>query len=135
MKSKLLSVFLFLSTIAGAQTTDLSIKVSNASGDEGEVIFSLFDKETFLVAPPLASKASDIKNGVASVKFENLEPGEYGVVVIHDKNRNGTIDFNAQGIPLEDYGSSNNSMSFGPPQWKDAKFTLGEESLSLEIRF
>lgn len=40
--------------------------------------------------------------------WENLPPGDYGVVAIHDENRNHKLDRNILGIPKEGFGFANN---------------------------
>ena len=45
------------------------------------------------------------------------------------------MDFKANGMPLEDYGASNNNMTFGPPNFEDAKFIVTDKNVSLEIKF
>ena len=44
----------------------------------------------------------------ATVLWEHLPPGEYGVAVIHDENRNAKLDRNLIGIPREGFGFANN---------------------------
>jgi uncharacterized protein (DUF2141 family) len=44
------------------------------------------------------------------------------------------MDFHLNGMPKEMYGTSNNVMNFGPPQWSDAKFEVANTPISLEIR-
>ena len=51
------------------------------------------------------------------------------------KTITGKMDFRDNGMPMEDYGVSNNVMSFAPPSYQDAKFDLGDKDLSLEIKF
>ncbi|MDX1462028.1 MAG: DUF2141 domain-containing protein, partial [Marinirhabdus sp.] len=46
----------------------------------------------------------------------------------------GRMDFEANGMPKENYGVSNNVMNFGPPQWSDAKFEVSTAPLNMEIR-
>ena len=45
------------------------------------------------------------------------------------------MDFDANGMPIESYGMSNNKMLMGPPNFEDAKFTVENKSLDLTIRF
>ena len=45
------------------------------------------------------------------------------------------MDFRENGMPIEDYGASNNVMNFGPPNFSDAKFTVTDKDLELNIRF
>jgi len=44
----------------------------------------------------------------ATVVWEHLPPGEYGVAAIHDENRNAKLDRNLIGIPKEGFGFANN---------------------------
>jgi len=81
------------------------------------------------------SKKSSIKDGTCTVTFENVTPGEYAIMVLHDANENNQMDFEENGMPLESYGMSNNPRSFGPPVYDDAKFTMGDENLKISIRF
>ncbi|MGA8728130.1 MAG: DUF2141 domain-containing protein [Terracidiphilus sp.] len=44
----------------------------------------------------------------ATVVWENLPPGDYGVVAIHDENKNHKLDRNMFGWPKEGFGFANN---------------------------
>jgi uncharacterized protein (DUF2141 family) len=44
----------------------------------------------------------------ATVVWEHLPPGDYGVAAIHDENRNARLDRNIIGIPKEGFGFANN---------------------------
>lgn len=101
--------------------------------DKGEIVVGLYNEATFMKAAPLEGLSSIIENGKATVTFTNVTPGEYGISLFHDTNSNKTMDFEANGMPKENYGVSNNVMSFGPPQWKDAKFTVSTAPVVMEI--
>ncbi len=42
------------------------------------------------------------------VTWNDLPPGNYGVVAIHDENSNARLDRNMFGIPKEGFGFANN---------------------------
>ena len=42
------------------------------------------------------------------------------------------MDFEPNGMPLENYGASNNVMNFGPPQYRDAKFVVSDKNVSFK---
>ena len=44
----------------------------------------------------------------ATAVMENLPPGDYGVVAIHDENKNRKLDRNFFGVPKEGFGFANN---------------------------
>ncbi len=100
----------------------------------GTVIVGLYDEATFMKAGPLQALDLEIVDGKATGTFVNVAPGIYGISLFHDKNGNKNMDFEANGMPIEMYGISNNVMSYGPPQWSDAKFEVASEPLIMEIR-
>ncbi|KQC33106.1 hypothetical protein AAU57_07080 [Nonlabens sp. YIK11] len=128
-------VLILISAFAKAQTPPstvetytITVNVDNARNDNGEMIFSLSTKDQFMKAAPLMAASSSIKDGVATVTFENVPKGEYAIIVLQDLNGNKQMDFEVNGMPKESYGVSNNVMSYGPPTWAEAKFEVTENT-------
>ncbi len=130
----LVALMLFISSSITAQNKSITATVVNVTSDSGKVGFALYNKTTFMKTP-IQSKNAKIINGKSTVVFKNLEDGEYAIVCFHDKNDNDKMDFQPNGMPKEDYGASNNVMSFGPPQYDDAKFVVTDKDVSLDIKF
>ncbi|MCL7753388.1 DUF2141 domain-containing protein [Polaribacter sp. Z022] len=130
----LAATMLFISNSILAQNKTITATVVNVSSDSGKVGFALYNKDNFMMKP-IQGKEGKIKDGKTTVVFENVPQGVYAITCYHDKNNNGKMDFSSNRMPLEDYGASNNNMSFGPPQFEDAKFTVLDKNVSLEIRF
>ena len=80
----------------------------------------------------LAEKA---KKGHVTLKFENVKPGTYAVMAMHDTNDNKRMDFEENGMPKESYGMSGNDMTMGPPSFDLAKFEVSDKDVSFNIRF
>lgn len=133
-------VFLVLAAVSGftfaQESTGVTITVTipNLVNDEGAASAALYDEATFMKAAPLQSESSQPKNKAVTLVFENVQPGEYGIITLHDLNGNERMDFEANGMPKEDYAISGNGAGFGPPSWGDAKFTVGTEDMSIEIK-
>ncbi|MDG1038288.1 MAG: DUF2141 domain-containing protein [Polaribacter sp.] len=127
-------IILFITNKITGQNNTITAKVINATSDGGTVEFALYNKTNFRMKPLQGAK-SKIVNGKSVVVFENIEAGEYAIICYHDKNNNDKMDFEANGMPLEDYGASNNIMNFGPPKFEDAKFSIIDKNVSLEIKF
>ena len=138
MKNVLLTATLLLSIFvskAQNESTGTTITVTiPVPGTGGSLIAGLYNEETFMKTAPIQGTESDINEGFASITFTNVTPGTYAITLFHDKNGNKTMDFEPNGMPKEMYGVSNNPMSYGPPQWKDAKFEVGTEPITMEIR-
>lgn len=68
------------------------------------------------------------------IRFEGLSPGTYAIGVIHDANSNAKLD-TALGIPREGFGFSRDApVSFGPPKFTSAAFTVGTEPVRQRIK-
>ena len=117
------------------ETVTISVTVPNVTSAQGKVIFGLHNEETFVSRIPLQLEKSSINDKEAKVVFKNIPAGEYAIICFHDKNNNGVMDFEPNGMPIENYGASNNVMNFGPPRYYDTKFEVSDKDVSLEIRF
>ncbi|GGI57199.1 DUF2141 domain-containing protein [Winogradskyella haliclonae] len=137
MKNLILTIaFVFSSLLTIAQEgITITVTVDNVANNNGVVSMALHTESTFMKAAPIQGKTSKIENNKVTITFENVTPGEYAVLGSHDANNNGKMDFRENGMPLEAYGASNNVMNFGPPQFSDAKFTVADKDLELNIRF
>jgi len=130
----LATTLLFITNSVTAQNKSITATVVNVTSDSGKVGFALYNKATFMKTP-IKAKEAKIVDGKSTVTFEDLIPGEYAIICYHDRNDNDKMDFEPNGMPKEDFGASNNVMSFGPPQYDDAKIVLNDKNLSLAIRF
>ncbi|MDP3312481.1 DUF2141 domain-containing protein [Lutibacter sp.] len=133
----LVSSFLFgqgVKQVDQIKNRSIEVKVLNALNDKGEIHFALFTEEGFMKEPKIA-KSSQIINGLSYVTFENIPKGNYAIICFHDENGNKRMDFHENGMPKESYGTSNNTLNFGPPQFANSKFEMTDEDLTLEIKF
>ncbi len=130
----LIGIMLFVSSMLTAQKQRITVHMENISTDKGTVKFALYDETNFLLQP-LQSVTAKIFAGKTSIVFKEVIPGSYAIVCYHDKNDNNQMDFQSNGMPLEDYGSSNNVMSYGPPNFEAAKFRVTDKNIVLNIRF
>jgi uncharacterized protein (DUF2141 family) len=94
----------------------------------GQVLVALYDSEKSWNAKAGAVRELRLPVAATSTSFtlEGLAPGQYGAMIFQDLNKDGKMNFNLVGMPLEPYGFSNNSRGlFGPPAWEAAAFRLG----------
>lgn len=143
MQHLILTAALLFSTLIFSQVSEnsnlieentITVSIVNALNDKGTAHFALFNKENFR-QQPLRAKSAIIKNGLSTVVFENVPAGSYAIICFHDENENKRMDFQENGMPLENYGTSNNPMNFGPPQFDSSKFEVTNKDVTLEIKF
>ena len=134
---KYVVAFTFVVSVVNAQqqkTFDIKVEVKNAKNDEGKMFFALYDKEGDFLKKEIKGGIKVITNKTAVITFKNVPKGVYAVSVFHDKNDNGKMDTNSLGIPIENFGCSNDAKGFmGPPKWKNAKFVLSDKDKNIII--
>lgn len=130
-------VLLFSITFTTAQNTNdtktITVKIDKVQSNKGHVILTLHNEKTFMKSEGIKSIKSKITDGKINVSFEGIAPGNYAILVLHDANDNNKMDFAETGMPTEAYGASNNAMSFGPPQFSNAKFEVANDDIEMEI--
>lgn len=126
---RILPCFLFvgLCLAASAQAAELTVVVDGIHADRGNVRAALFTQAAGFPSSPAQAQVQPAKPWQAVFVFKGLEPGEYAVSAFHDLNANDKLDRNFVGKPKEPYGFSNNARGmFGPPEFDEARFRLGE---------
>ena len=135
LTTTLILLQLFIVAKLTAQNNNIIVTVVNATSDEGKISYTLYIKENFR-KEPIQTNVAKIKEGKSTVVFNNVSVGEYAIICFHDKNNDGKMDFNPNGMPMEDYGASNNVINpYGPPQYEQAKFMVTDKNVSLKIKF
>jgi len=129
------SVSIFSSDGAKKRGT-LVVKFNGMSSDDGKVIIALCNSDANYKdhKSPFIGKSISINKNNAIIEFEDLPFGEYAIKAFHDEDANDDLNTNILGIPIEDYGFSNNARGmFGPPSWENAKFELNDNDKVIEI--
>jgi uncharacterized protein (DUF2141 family) len=126
---------------APAQSTStLAIRITGFRNAHGTIHIALFrDAKGFPSDPASAVAAQRLEINPqtmsATAVFKDLPQGVYAVSVFHDENLTGKMEFDAQGIPRNGYGFSNNpDSSYGPPTPDQAKFTVNQAETTIEIK-
>lgn len=122
---------------ADADSIAVEIKIDGLRSAKGNVLVCLTANPG---AFPDCSKdinAIRAKVPVASAKsmlFDVPRSGQYAIAVIHDENANGKLDTRLM-MPREGFGFSRNpSISFGPPKFASAQFTVGAAGTSQSVK-
>ncbi|WP_010184350.1 DUF2141 domain-containing protein [Sphingomonas sp. PAMC 26605] len=126
-----------LATLPGAVATgELSVDLVNLRSHKGSVRVCLTADPTNF--PACIDDAQAVTRSIpataASLRFDGLARGDYAVAVIHDENNNRKLDTFA-GIPREGFGFSRNpAVTFGPPRFAAARFTLTSDADRQQIK-
>jgi uncharacterized protein (DUF2141 family) len=123
---KLAFVFMFGTTFLFGQGTVVLTVTGIDLQKGGEISAGIFTKENF---PTVGKAMKQAVAKVVAVKMEltlaNIPPGEYGIAVFQDADRNKKLKSNFVGFPQEPIGFSNDArIKLGPPSFDDARITV-----------
>lgn len=119
-------------------TASLTIDVTGVQERKGKLQIGLFNSAEGFPddAKPYRAEVLNItQNNALQIVFRDLPAGDYAVAVYHDKNGNGKLDKNLLGIPVEDYGFSNDTRGtrLSAPSFEDTKMQVEKADTQLEI--
>lgn len=115
--------------------TTLTITIENVLSDEGAILASLHTSTTFMKGAGISNAAAPATKGSLSLIFENVQPGTFAFMVMHDTNDNKRMDMAANGMPKENYATSGGSILYGPPTFEAAKFEVTDTDQTFTVRF
>jgi len=139
----LISSSFAVSSISSAQAQSngqatVIVKITGLRSETGQVKIAVFNSsEKWLGEEPVYSSTINVEGQSVAWKLKDVPYGDYGIAAFHDENKNGKMDKNFLGIPLEPYGFSNNvRVNFGPPKWEKAKFVVkgSTTEVSIEVK-
>jgi len=119
---------------SGGQATVI-VKVTGLRSETGQVKIAVFNSsEKWLGEQPVYSSTINVDSQSVTWKIYDVPYGDYGIAVFHDENKNGKMDKNFVGIPLEPYGFSNNvRVTLGPPTLEKSKFVVKGPTTEVSI--
>lgn len=114
----------------------LEVGVQGVRSSKGTVRADLYAPGKRHIAKQLAPAAA----GDMRVRFQNLAPGPYAVLLYHDENANGRLDRGGPlGLPTEGYGFSRDARArLGPPSFDAMRVTVApgaDATTSAKIRY
>jgi len=121
-------------------TAKLTIKITDLRNHKGDLIFGVFKSADGFPTEKAKSVNWQVRSADASdLTFTvQLPPGRYSASVLHDENRNGKMDFNAFGVPVEGYGVTNNPKpKLRKATFDEARFNLpsGGATLTISVQY
>jgi uncharacterized protein (DUF2141 family) len=126
-----LYLLLFFNYSYGQESYFLTVKVNDLRNSTGVVVFALYNKDGSIPDEKLKKyykkEIVPIVKNLATVTFNNLQKGNYAVVILHDENNNSKIDkkfiFPTEGVGFSNFQTINLSNR---PSFSKASFLINE---------
>jgi|HigsolmetaAR203D_1030402.scaffolds.fasta_scaffold00112_29 Uncharacterized protein conserved in bacteria len=123
------------SSVALAGT--VTVTVTGVRNNQGVVRCGLYSSPDGFRVPGKETRQAigQISQGRSQCSFGDVPPGTYAVALFHAEHNETALQTGLFGRPKQGVGFSNNpSISFGPPSFKDAAFTVGSKPVNLQIQ-
>ncbi|MGI9235621.1 MAG: DUF2141 domain-containing protein [Woeseiaceae bacterium] len=138
MKNRLpLAVLALLAINPVCADTSVTVDVLAVTKTDGRMYLSVFDNKKAWLKKPIVSESISVSENTNAEKLSIeiiLPAGDYAFHVFQDLDSNGKMKTNFIGIPKEPTGVSRDAKGkFGPPKYKDAVVTVGDEALTVPI--
>lgn len=136
LRSVSLAFGLSFTLVTASQAADLTVTVTGADNQKGQVAAALFNNATTFPSEFMVGQRAPADAQVELV-FKNLDPGRYALSAYHDENENQKLDRGMFGIPKERHGFSRDARgSGGPPEFRDAVIEVkeGDNRVQLQLR-
>jgi uncharacterized protein (DUF2141 family) len=125
------------SVTATSLEATLDLSVTGLRNNKGQVMVCMTANPKAF--PDCRNDANAHKRLVAAanaktIRFAGVARGTYAISLVHDENSNGKLDTSVM-IPREGFGFSRNpTITFGPPKFKSAAFTLDNADASQSVK-
>jgi len=124
---------------AAPETSELEIIFNVLKYEKGALMIGLYDSERSYSGTGEAVRGLklDVTGRRLTATIDGLKPGRYAVKAFHDLDNSGKLEFTIFGIPLKPVAFSNRAtVSFGPPSWSRASFTItpGKNTTTIDIK-
>lgn len=123
--------------VTSSSAVSLTVNVTGYKSWNGFVRIAVFNSSEFWPEDKdnaVFTITSPINSDTVSIEIPELEQGEYAVAAFHDEDGDAVFDRGLFSVPTERYGFSNNARSSsGPPDYRDATFTVEGDPLTVTV--
>lgn len=117
-----------------ANAADLDVSINGIKEFKGSLFIALYNSAESFTKTPYKSLSIPADAETVAFTIDELETGEFAIMLFHDIDANGKLDTNLVGMPREPWGGSLQGKAiFAAPGWKDTKFTHSDEGTQLTI--
>ncbi|MGM0625305.1 MAG: DUF2141 domain-containing protein [Bacteroidota bacterium] len=127
MRNLLTLTLLLIGSILMAQSYTVEVNVRNVRSGDGVISAGLYNSadEFPEKGKEFMGVKTDAKEGITTIRFEDVPAGKYAIAILHDENKNDEMDRNFLGFTQEGYCFSNKARSkLGAPKFEKAAFRV-----------
>lgn len=122
------------------QTSSLTVEISGYSSTKGQLGIALYPSAQGFPSDAhhaTIRKFYPLTGSTMTIHLGDLPLGTYALAIYHDENKNQMMDKNMFGVPLENFGFSQNpTIHFKSPSFRECAFELrgGPKTVNVKLQ-
>ena len=122
-----------LSLAAPAMAEDVTVTLTGVQARGGVLLATLQTQGQFMQpAGAYGERIAGPAAGVVRVRFRDVAPGDYALMVLHDEDSDGQMKLNGY-MPAEGWAMINGDALRGPPTFDLVKFTVSASGADISV--
>ena len=122
-----------LSLAAPALAEDVTVTLTGVQARGGVLLATLQTQGQFMQpAGAYGERIAGPAAGVVRVRFRDVAPGDYALMVLHDEDSDGQMKLNGY-MPAEGWAMVNGDALRGPPTFDLVKFTVSASGADISV--
>ena len=122
-----------LSLAAPAMAEDVTVTLTGVQARGGVLLATLQTQGQFMQpAGAYGERIAGPAAGVVRVRFRDVAPGDYALMVLHDEDSDGQMKLNGY-MPAEGWAMINGDSLRGPPTFDLVKFTVSASGADISV--
>ena len=133
IKTLSLAAVAALSLAVPAMAEDVTVTLTGVEARGGVLLAALQTQDQFMQpAGTYGERIADPAAGVVRVRFRDVAPGDYALMVMHDEDSDGRMKMNGY-MPAEGWAMINGDSLRGPPTFDLVKFTVSASGADISV--
>jgi uncharacterized protein (DUF2141 family) len=113
---------------------DINVSVTGVRNDHGNIIVAICNKDSFPGGACQYHGEAPARAREVVVRVTGVPSGVWAAAVYHDEAGTRRLEYTLFGTPKQGVGFSRDAkMRFGPPQFADAAFTVGDAGVIVTV--
>lgn len=118
---------------SAALAADVTVTLTGVQPQGGQMLVSLQTRDQFMKPEGAKGAMGPAEAGTQVLTVQDVTPGDYAVMVMHDADGDWSMDRQANGMPSEGWGMSDHAPDNRKPTFDEVKFTVPADGGAVTI--
>lgn len=118
---------------SAAMAADVTVTLTGVQAQGGQMLVSLQTRDQFMKPAGAAGATGPAEAGTQVFVVNNVAPGDYAVMVMHDADSDWAMGRKPDGMPTEGWGMSGAAPKGRAPTFDEVKVTVPADGTAVTV--